>query len=1535
MCNFVGCFIDDLEYGMLKKVWKVIRAIVSVLLLAAVLVPALVYVLLSLDGVQNMIRNVTSEELSHLLGARVEVGRLSIRPFNRVLISNVCVVDSGGSDTMATIQRVSAGINLPKLLRAGEVSVDYALLDGLFLNVWRADSASPLNVQPVLDHLRSDRPRQRSTPFELSINTVVVRRSGARYDILSAPEASGDRFDASHIAVSDLAINAFIPTISNRGLRIDLNHMSARERCGFELRRLSARLGMVDSMLSVADLEIDLNRSEMRFDSIAMFVGRDLRQSLSRCPVELRTERSLLYVDDFAPFAPLLGEFNVPLELSFDILGKADSLEVRSFMLTSARPALMRLSVAARGTATKADSIAVVAYDLPLLAIDVDGRHASGMNLAVLSPKLRNVLASLGNVHLYGSGRGDLSRGSVDLHCQAADGTLDLAGTYHRLSRGTRLEVQSQFDNFNFGAFAAASDPLVASGKIRASGVAGRRITGEGQLEVSDIRWHDNRFRNLRVRLDMPRSERLEATVTLDDPNATALIYAFYEKKDGEPTLSATASLANISLENLGITDFKPGYRAGAKMIIDLAGHSSADLRGNIDITDLRMLDNRNRGYRIPRIAISASAVGPAPYLSINSDLLNGCLQGFYSFESLPGQLRDMASCFVPALFEQSHAAPRRRSAQRSRPAPNDFSFDFTLSPTDELSSLLELPVTVAAPARITGFVHSSTREVNIEVDAPYIYQGDKIYSNTVVYGRLDCAAQNSALYLTTEFPTKKGDMVIDATMHAALNRIDTNIDWTIQRAIPINGTMDFSTDIRGLASAAREPVVPLDATVTFNPGTINFGYDTWTILPARITMGASGIDVEGLRFDSGEQHIAIDGRISRSAADTLSLALSEVNLLPIFETLEIDKAMLSGKASGTFHAASLFSNDRYLECPHLTVDSIGYNRCTIGDADILARWNPAKQSFYLDADIKGDDERRSTICGDILTADGGGLDLYFDVDSVPVSFLKPFMDAFAKDITGRASGNCHLFGTFSEVDLSGDVYARDVSVAIDFTNTVYTTSDSVHMRPGEIIVPATTMYDAYGNTAIITGVVNHIFFKQPSFDFNITDARDFLTYNVPQSKSPRWFGTIFGSGTASVSGHPGVVNIGADMTATDRTEFTFVLTDQLDAVEYSFLEFRDVTPDSVRIVESAVSDVPESVRNIRERLATSNDDEPSDYVMRLSVDITPQAKMNIIMDEATGDVISATGSGHLTMTYNSVDEDLRMYGNYLVDKGSYHFTLQDIIVRDFVIEQGSTIGFDGDPYAMKANLKAYNSVVANLGDLDKSFLQDRDLSNTTVPVHAVMYVKGDIRQPELTFDLELPDLNPDALRKVKSIVSTTDMMNRQIIYLLALGRFYTPDYMNTKQGNELFAVASSTLSTQLTSMLGKLSENWSIAPNLRSDRGDFSDVEVDVALSSRLLNNRLLLNGNFGYRDKTYNTNQFVGDFDIEYLLNPRGTWRLKAYNRYNDANYYLRSAATTQGVGLVYRRDFDNIFSFLRRKPKANEAPVDTVTTDSVPTP
>ena len=319
---------------------------------------------------------------------------------------------------------------------------------------------------------------------------------------------------------------------------------------------------------------------------------------------------------------------------------------------------------------------------------------------------------------------------------------------------------------------------------------------------------------------------------------------------------------------------------------------------------------------------------------------------------------------------------------------------------------------------------------------------------------------------------------------------------------------------------------------------------------------------------------------------------------------------------------------------------------------------------------------------------------------------------------------------------------------------------------------------------------------------------------------------------------------------------------------------------------------------------------------INLQIDATPDITMQLVMDPATGDIIKANGTGAMRIEYNTLS-DMKMYGTYTLEKGNYNFNLQDLITRDFAIRSGSSISFRGTPLNAELNIEAYYALTANLQDLDESFADDKELARTNVPVQTVLRLTGDLQRPDFKFDLNFPTLSQDVDRRIRSIVSTDEMMNRQIIYLLALNKFYTPDYMNVGQArnNELVSVASSTLSSQLSNMLGQISDKWNIGTNIRSDKGDFSDVEFELALSSQLLNNRLIFNGNFGYRDDAVNSNTFIGDFDLEYLLSKSGNLRLKAYNHYNDKNYYIKSALTTQGIGIMYKRDFTKFQELFQR--------------------
>jgi hypothetical protein len=123
----------------------------------------------------------------------------------------------------------------------------------------------------------------------------------------------------------------------------------------------------------------------------------------------------------------------------------------------------------------------------------------------------------------------------------------------------------------------------------------------------------------------------------------------------------------------------------------------------------------------------------------------------------------------------------------------------------------------------------------------------------------------------------------------------------------------------------------------------------------------------------------------------------------------------------------------------------------------------------------------------------------------------------------------------------------------------------------------------------------------------------------------------------------------------------------------------------------------------------------------------------------------------------------------------------------------------------------------------------------------------------------------------------------------------------------------SSTISGQINNLISNFidNDNWNFSGNIRTENlmGEttaetWDNMEIEGMLEGRLLNNRLLINGNFGYRNNPIYATNFIGDFDMRYLLT--NELSIKGYSKTND-RYFTKTALTTQGLGLLYQRDFN----------------------------
>ena len=516
------------------------------------------------------------------------------------------------------------------------------------------------------------------------------------------------------------------------------------------------------------------------------------------------------------------------------------------------------------------------------------------------------------------------------------------------------------------------------------------------------------------------------------------------------------------------------------------------------------------------------------------------------------------------------------------------------------------------------------------------------------------------------------------------------------------------------------------------------------------------------------------------------------------------------------------------------------------------------------------------------------------------MSFLQHFIKNIFSDVTGKAYGRVRLFGPFKELDLEGKAKA-EIGMKVNVLNSYFhAETDSVIINQGEFLFKDVRLSDREGHNGTANGYLRHKKLKKLNYMFRF-DTDNMMVFNS-ESETPDFpfYGKIYASGNTTIRGNEntGLV-VDGNVRAENNTSFVYVLGTATEAISKQFITFIDRTPK--RRQEEIKTDL---YHYMNEQNTAEDEETTADIRINLQIEPSPQADMKIIMDPASGDYISAKGTGSLRINFFNKG-NFQIFGNYNISEGIYKLSMQNIIRKDFVLRQGGSVSFNGDPKAANLNVQAvYTVPSASLNDL----IADATSTRGNVRVNCIVNLSGLLTSPNLSFDIELPTVNEEDRQLVKSLTSTPEQLTTQIIYLLGVGKFYTYDYAaQAGQSDATSSLAFSTLSGQLNNMLSQVidNQNWNLGTNLTTGQNGWTDVEAEAILSGRLLNNRLIINGNFGYKENTLRNTNFVGDFEAIWLLTKNGDFRLRGYNQTND-RYFTKSTLTTQGIGLIYKKDF-----------------------------
>ena len=124
-----------------------------------------------------------------------------------------------------------------------------------------------------------------------------------------------------------------------------------------------------------------------------------------------------------------------------------------------------------------------------------------------------------------------------------------------------------------------------------------------------------------------------------------------------------------------------------------------------------------------------------------------------------------------------------------------------------------------------------------------------------------------------------------------------------------------------------------------------------------------------------------------------------------------------------------------------------------------------------------------------------------------------------------------------------------------------------------------------------------------------------------------------------------------------------------------------------------------------------------SNLEMRFNVEITPEAKAQLIFNSKVGDVIRSQGSGNMQIGIDN-KSNISLFGEYTVEQGDYLFTLQNVINKKFEIQQGGTIQWTGDPVNATIDLNAIYRLKASLSELFANSTENADLTQQIGRAH-------------------------------------------------------------------------------------------------------------------------------------------------------------------------------------------------------------------------
>ena len=1432
---------------------------------------------------QEFLGKKISSLLAKELGTEVIIGNVDLGFLNRIIIDDVLIYDQAHRE-MLRIGRLSTKIEyLP--LAEGKIVISSAQMFNAQALLYKKNEQTPANYQFVLDALSSNDTTS-NAPLNLRINSFIMRHSRIRYDQHDA-KITPHKLNTHHLLIDNLSAHIIVKAVTNDSLNINVKRLALKEQSGLTIKRFAMRLAANKQTAQMENLELEFPHSTLHIDSV--FADYNPSKPKSEWAFCARILPSNITLNELSFLQPELRNNTEAISLEARIDGSPERLNVNALNMESAS---RRFSFNANGWYQKADSISSWHADINRMEVRHDfiaGLKALGVPDAIMgfeTISLNGVFDrnSNGETHMNSRLMTDESLISVQLHQQAN----------HQFTAQLTANEFSLVKLLNNPEFGTVSTTLNLSGCADFLADEQKRkdwnINIKGEIPHFDYRnysYHkifvDGNYRN----------HEFDGKIQVDDQHLQAQLDGLFSNKNRSYLLHLNGQLAQISPQKLHLSDKWGDAVFSGNLEADISASSLNDAQGRVQLKDFTMADS-GFVFKQQQLQLVSGYEKGIHYLRFKGDMGEGELKGHFNWETLPRSFTNYIASKLPTL----PGLPKDR-----RPTDNNFDLRLFLSSTEWLNRIVGIPLTIQRPIQLHANINGGTNELNINGQlASFTYNQSK-YKDVNIHMRTP-ADTMICLVNATKIMDNGEEMSVKLQANASDNKLQANLSWD-NHITGIKGTKGQLNTIAQLFTNAQEKP---EVSMKVLPSHVVLGDTIWNVAPCNIHYKEKELIVEDFSITHDKQHLKISGIASTQPTDTLLIDMNELEVAYILDLVNFHSVDFSGFATGIVYGVSLF--DTPLAWTNLKVDNFMFEHGRMGTLFAKANWNNEEGQIDIHATADDGDEAKTLING-YVSPTHERIDLNIEAQGTYIDFLRTYSHSFLEGTTGNAYGKVELVGPLSAMDLIGTLVVDGHATVKALGTTYYLKQDTVKLIHDDIQLHHVPITDKFGNTAFLSGGIHHENLSRLTFDLEVETNR-LLAYDYNEYGEDVFCGNVTVEGTADLHGRPGEVVINCNVTPLRPTTFSYNAASSDAIMSQEFISWKERKAEG----ETAAKNTADEEKEV---------DQPTDIYMNLLINTNPQAEIRLLMDESTNDYITLYGNGVVRASYHNKGA-FQMFGTYTVSRGTYGITIQNIIKKNFQFQEGGTITFGGNP--MDANLQLQTLYTVNgvsLSDLNIG----NSFTNNTIRVNCLMNITGNAGSPQVDFDLDMPTVNSEEKQMIRSIITTEQEMNQQVLYLLGIGRFYTQDLNNANNADAqqydrtslaMQSFLSGTLSSQINQVISQVVRNddWNFGANISTGNEGWHNAEYEGVINGRMLNNRLLINGQFGYRDNaTQATPSFIGDFDIRYLLYPNGNLALKVYNQTND-RYFTHSSLNTQGIGLIIKRDFNGIGDLFSRKKK-----------------